>query len=50
VRRPPVSAFPGGTKIIDIPEAFAAVEAQIVQQDSLGQGATAAVFLPVDAD
>src|SRR5688572_4726664 len=41
-------ALPGGAKVIHIPEALAAMEAQVVQPDSVSRGATAAVFPAVD--
>ncbi len=36
--------FPVGTKVIHIPEALAAMEAQVMQPDSVGRNATAAVL------
>jgi hypothetical protein len=41
-------ALPGGTKVIDIPEALAAMEVQAVQSDIVGLRATAAILLAMN--
>jgi hypothetical protein len=43
-------ALPVRTKVIHIPEALAAMEAQVVQPDIVSRGATAAVFPAVDME
>src|SRR5712691_9523916 len=42
--------FPVGTKVIDIPKALAAMEAQVAQQDTAGRCPTAAVFSAMDME
>jgi hypothetical protein len=41
-------ALPEGANVIDIPEALAAMEAQVVQPDIVGRGATAAILLAMN--
>jgi hypothetical protein len=43
-------ALPGRTKVIHIPEALDAMEAQVVQPDTVRRCATAAVFPAVDME
>jgi hypothetical protein len=41
-------AFPIRTKVVDIPEVLAAMEAQVVQPDIVGRGTTAAILLAMN--
>src|SRR5262249_19524018 len=40
--------FPVRAKVIDIPKALAAVETEVMQMDSVGRGATAAILLAMN--
>ena len=43
-------ALPEGPKVVDIPKALAAMEAQVVQPDIVGRGAIAAIFSAMDRE